>query len=164
MISRTNIPNMKVLLLNPPVEEKKLSIQTDAVLARCAGIILKSEYFLPPIGLAYVASSLREWAGVGVDLLDCMVEGLSLKESIKRIKNTSPDLIFFVLGTPTFDYTMRWIQQLKEQVPQAKIVAVGPHVTVLPDQSLGMGQLDFVIRGEPEVTACKLVNAGAIVQ
>lgn len=150
---------MKALLLVPPVEEKKLSVQTDAVLARCAGIILKSNYFLPPIGLAYLASSLREWARAEVNLLDCMVAGLNSEESINQIKSKSPDLIFFVLGTPTINYSVRWIARLKEELPKAVIVAIGPHVTALPEESLKATRLDFVIRGEPEVTSCNLVGA-----
>ena len=150
---------MKVLCLVPPVEEKKLSIQTDAVLARCAGIILKSDYFLPPIGLAYLAASLREWAEIEVDLLDCMVEGLSFDESINRIKDRNPDIIFFVLGTPTFHYTVRLVRRLKRELPDCRIVAIGAHVTALPEESLKETEIDFIIRGEPEVVASNLVEA-----
>lgn len=149
----------KVLCLVPPAEDKKTSIQTDAVLSRCAGIILKSHYILTPIGLAYLASTLREWAAAQVDILDCLVEDLDLEAALKRIKEISPDVLFFALGTPTLDFTREWILELKKDLPNLKVVAVGPHVTVLPGESLREVPLDFVIRGEPEQVACHLIRA-----
>lgn len=150
---------MKALLLVPPAEDKNSSIQTDAVLSRCAGIILKSHYILTPIGLAYLAASLREWAGFQVEILDCMAEDLDWEGAKKRIKSAAPDLLFFALGTPTLAYTIRWVSTLKEELPRVRIIAVGPHVTTLPEESLKKVQLDFIIRGEPEQAACNLARA-----
>ena len=150
---------MKILLVVPPVGEEQLSIQTDAVLARCAGIILKSHYILPPIGLAYLAAALREWSGAQVKVLDCMAEDINPTESISRIAEQSPDVIFFVLGTPTLKFSLDWVNRLKDVLPGVTVVAIGSHVTALPAESLELGRLDVVIRGEPEVTASELVTA-----
>ncbi|MFH1038930.1 MAG: radical SAM protein [PVC group bacterium] len=150
---------MKVLCLIPPAEDKNSSIQTDAVLSRCAGIVLKSHYILTPIGLAYLASALREWTRADVDILDCLAEDLDLEPALCRIKEISPDVIFFVLGTPTLEFSRRWIRMLKESLPVLRVVAVGPHVTALPEKSLRAVPLDYVIRGEPEQAASHLIKA-----
>ena len=150
---------MNVLCLVPPAENKNTSIQTDAVLSRCAGIILKSHYILTPIGLAYLASAIREWTSSRVGILDCLAEDLDLEQTLPRIKELAPDVIFFALGTPALEFSRRWILRLKENLPDVKVVAVGPHVTALPEESLGAVPLDFVIRGEPEQSAANLIKA-----
>ncbi len=150
---------MKVLLVVLPVEEKALSIQTDAVLARCAGIVLKADYILPPIGLAYLASALREWAKAEVAILDSMAERIGTEESLRRIAAHGPAVVFFVLGTPLIDFTARWLKALKGKLPGVKTVAIGGHVTALPEESLRAVPVDFVIRGEPEATASELLFA-----
>ncbi|HOO78200.1 MAG TPA: radical SAM protein [bacterium] len=150
---------MKVLLVVPPVGEKQLSVQTDAVLSRCAGIILKSHYVLPPIGLMYLAAALKEWSPAEVEVLDCMVEGLREEESIKRIEAKAPQLLFFVLGTPSVKFIRGWLLRIRAAVPGVKTVAVGPHVTALSGESLEAVGMDFVVRGEPERTAADLAAA-----
>jgi radical SAM superfamily enzyme YgiQ (UPF0313 family) len=150
---------MKVLLVVLPVEEKSLSIQTDAVLARCAGIVLKADYILPPIGLAYLASALREWAKADVAILDCMAEGIGTEESLRRIAALGPSVVFFVLGTPLIDFTARWLKALQGRLPEVKTVAIGGHVTALPEESLRAVPVDYIIRGEPESAAADLLLA-----
>jgi radical SAM superfamily enzyme YgiQ (UPF0313 family) len=150
---------MNILLLVLPTEDKKLPIQTDAVLARCPGIFLKSNYLLTPIGLAYLAGMLREWTDSRVDLLDCRAENYSVSEAIRRIKELGPDIIFFTLGTPALDSSGTFFRRLKEEIPNLQVAAVGTHVTVLPRESLEALPIDYIIRGEPEETARDLITA-----
>jgi len=150
---------MKVLLLVLPIEDKKQPVQTDAVLARCPGIFLKSNYLLTPIGLAYLAGALREWSGSRVDFLDCRAENYSPSEAIRRIKELGPDIIFFTLATPSVNFAGRFYRRLKNEIPDVRIAAVGTHVTVLPQESLEVLPIDYIIRGEPEETSCELITA-----
>ncbi|MEA1929026.1 MAG: radical SAM protein, partial [Candidatus Auribacterota bacterium] len=148
---------MNVLFLVPPIGDRKLPVQTDAVLARCPGIFLKSSYFLTPIGLAYLAGAVREWTDSRVDFLDCRVAGYSIPEAISRIRELGPDLIIFTLGTPALEFSARFFGRLKDEIPGLRITAVGTQVTVLPQESLEALPIDFVVRGEPEETASELI-------
>ncbi len=150
---------MKTLVTIPPVGEGQLSVQTDAVLSRCAGIILKSHYIVPPIGAMYLAGALREWSRCEVAALDCMGEGMSEPESVRRIAAAKPDLLFFALGTPSLDFAKSWLAKLRLELPGLKVAAVGPHVTALPEESLREVGMDYVIRGEPERTSAELAEA-----
>jgi len=150
---------MNILLLVLPTEDKKLPVQTDAVLSRCPGIFLKANYLLTPIGLAYLAGALREWTDSRVEFLDCRAENYSPSEAISRIKGLEPDIIFFTLATPSVNFAGRFCRGLKNEIPDLLIAAVGTHVTVLPQESLEALPIDYIIRGEPEETSCDLITA-----
>jgi radical SAM superfamily enzyme YgiQ (UPF0313 family) len=149
---------MKVLLLVLPTKDKKRPVQTDAVLSRCPGIFLKSNYLLTPIGLAYLAGAIREWTSSRVDFLDCRAENYSPSVALRRIKEIEPDIIFFTLATPLIDFAGSFCRRLKDEIPDIRIAAVGTHVTVLPQESLEALPIDYIIRGEPEETSCDLIN------
>jgi len=118
VLLQINSNKMKTLLVIPPVGENQLSVQTDAVLSRCAGIILKSHYVLPPIGVMYLAAALMKWSDAEVHVLDCMVEGIDETASTRRIKAISPDLLFFTLGTPSIDFARGWISRIRQALSE----------------------------------------------
>ena len=65
---------LKAMFVVPPLGEGDFATQTDAVLARCAGIYTKTDYVVPPLGLAYVCAAVEAWAGAEVNLVDAVAE------------------------------------------------------------------------------------------
>ncbi len=84
-------------------------------------------------------------------LLDAPVEGLSIEESIERAAGF--ELLILFTSTPGFANDVRIVEQFKATYPDLLTGMVGPHATVLPEETLqACDSLDFVARGEFDVT------------
>lgn len=96
---------MRILILNPSYSDKKISI--DPILTRCTGIPSKAPYVWPPIGLAYIASAIREFCDVDVKIIDMQVENF--------VMNMIKDFDFLVLnaGTPTINKDIELCERIK---------------------------------------------------
>jgi hypothetical protein len=68
---RWNSKNMRVLLIFPSADQLNLSFAVKT--------------FSPPLGILYIASSLRE-AGVEVDVIDQTGENLSDENLLRRVE------------------------------------------------------------------------------
>lgn len=143
---------MKVLLLNPP---KYLSSGMRE--GRCTGVA-KGEFTIPPISLAYVASILSG-AGHDIKLIDAIPLGYTMDDIVKKSEKMNPDLIIVNTSLETFFGDIETIKNLRANA-NAKVAAIGNHVTAVPEKSLeySRGVFDVVIRGEPEITSLDLAN------
>jgi len=127
----------------------------------------------PPIGAAYIASSLRG-AGYTVSLLDalgenidnhfkwgkdCLVFGLNFEDYISYIPDDI-DVIAFSLG-----FSFEWplyrevINLTKKSHPNAFIIAGGEHATAAPEFTLRETGIHACILGEGEETILDLMRA-----
>ena len=113
-----------------------------AALDRAGRRLVKSSAYWYPVWLAYPTGLLE-----GARLLDAPSHHISADETI----NIAKEYEFLVLytSTPGFPGDIRLVQRIKEVNPQMKIAFVGPHVTVLPEQSLrDCAAMDFIVRKE----------------
>jgi len=145
-----------VLLLIPP-QPKGVSVQADAVLARCAGVYSKTDYHIPPLGLCYIAGILRE-NGFSVSVIDCPAGNISEREALVRIKAIRPDFIIISPGTSALTNDLDFIKRLGDEGLAFTSIGCGTHLTVLPEDGLS-GGLDYIVRGEPEMTTLELISA-----
>ncbi len=112
-----------------------------------------------PLGLAYIAAYLREAGYNDIKALDASNEGLNVDETAERIISMKPDVLAVTSSTPQIKNAWRTIEKVKKTNPETKTVLGGFHPSSLPDESLGTGFVDFVVRGEGEQTMLELVNA-----
>lgn len=117
---------MRLLLLNPPF----------------SGLYHELGFILPPLGLAYLASSLRAH-GHSVSLKDLNVEDPPSNLS-------SFDLVGITADTPRYPRALAWAKRAKES--GARVVMGGPHVSFLDEEALHSGWVDLILRGEGETT------------
>ena len=102
----------------------------------------KIESYWYPVWLAYPTGMLD-----GARLLDAPSHHVSAEETI----NIAKEYEFLVLytSTPGFPGDIRLAERIKQSNPNIKIAFVGPHVTVLPEQSLKEGRaIDVAVRKE----------------
>jgi hopanoid biosynthesis associated radical SAM protein HpnJ len=128
---------LKTLFLNPPSFEN-----FDGGAGSRWPATREIESYWYPVWLAYPAGMLE-----GARLLDAPPHHVSAEETI----NIAKDYEFLVLytSTPGFPGDIRLVQRIKDVNPKIKVAFVGPHVTVLPEQSLRDGSaIDFVVRKE----------------
>lgn len=128
---------MKTLLLNPPSFEK-----FDGGAGSRYQATREITSFWYPIWLAYPAGLIKESR-----LLDAPADGVTAEQTIQIAENY--DFVVFFTSTPGFRSDVRLAQMLKEAKPQTKIAFVGPHVSVLTEESLcSSTAIDFVARRE----------------
>ncbi len=128
---------MKTLLLNPPSFEN-----FDGGASSRWPATREIPSFWYPVWLSYPAGMLP-----GSRLLDAPPHRIGVEETIRIAR----DYEFIVVFTSTVGFAsdIRLARALKEARPDVKIAFVGPHVQVLPTQSLlAADAVDFVVRGE----------------
>jgi len=136
---------VRVLLVNPPTMGSSESYD-----------LLKIS--MPPLGLAYIAAA-AEQEGHSVSILDCAALGLDMSEAEHRIRKSMPEIVGVTSTTPQIERAMEVVRLAKKAVPGVWTVAGGPHVTMLPEQTLAENQdLDFCVIGEGESSFVQLAE------
>jgi radical SAM superfamily enzyme YgiQ (UPF0313 family) len=105
----------------------------------------------PHLGLAYLAA-VSEERGDEVFLFDADVEAESISEAVKRF---DPEVVGITANTPQVKSAWRTAAAIKS-VKDIPVVLGGPHVSVLPAESVSRAEVDVVVRGEGEAVWVKL--------
>ncbi|MFC2091838.1 B12-binding domain-containing radical SAM protein [Elusimicrobiota bacterium] len=136
---------MKVLLINPPVNNKKF------------GKFHSLMEPMPCIGLAYIAAVL-ERSGHTVKILDNYVCGYSFENISHLIDEFRPDITGFSVLTPSVNYCLDLASKIKKRYPPIKLIAGNVHPTLFPEEFLKPGYFDIVVRGEGENTMVEVTH------
>ena len=104
---------------------------------------------MPPLGLAYIASVLRQ-GGHSVKMVDMNV---STKRLPSRLGDF--DLVGISSDTPRHNISIQIAKKVKEQ--KIPVIMGGPHVTFMEEEALKSGAVDYVVRGEGEYSMLNLV-------
>ena len=99
----------------------------------------------PHLGLAYLAA-VSEERGDEVVIFDADVEKQSVAEFAQEFR---PHIVGITANTPQVKQAWRTAEAIKE-VHDCLVVLGGPHVSVLPDESVQKPQVDIIVRGEGE--------------
>jgi anaerobic magnesium-protoporphyrin IX monomethyl ester cyclase len=150
---------IKALFLVPPLAPGDFATQTDAVLARCAGIFTKTDYVVPPLGLAYCAAAVEEWADAEVGLVDAVAGKNGVDEILDVVAAERPDLLYVAAGTSTLWRDLAFLARAKAASPGTATAVMGTHVSARPDDGFAGPGADFLVRGEPEATCADLARA-----
>ncbi len=111
-----------------------------------------------PFRIAY-AATITEQKGWRVAVLDAWAEGLSLLQSLRRIRSESPDILVLEADAPTTLVVLQCAQEIKES-GHPKVVICGPAPTFSPHTLLGRDSpIDAGMVGEYEETAVELFEA-----
>lgn len=102
--------------------------------------------YIYPIVPAYAATLLKN-EGYEVSWDDGIAQGWTLPKYYREMEKTSPDLILIETKTPVVQTHWGIIDRLKEVLPETKVVLVGDHVTALPQESMEMSRVDYILTG-----------------
>jgi radical SAM superfamily enzyme YgiQ (UPF0313 family) len=133
-----------------------------------------SNVVAPPLGLAYIAGSLRA-AGIkstivdstGLDLdrltkldyAECLSIGLPMNEAVARLPENADVIGVSCMFSSSWPYDRRMIGLIRERFPHAWIVVGGEHVTACADWILeNYGDVDACVLGEGEETFVELIR------
>lgn len=129
---------MKVLLSTPPGKTTEL---------------------WPPLGLLYIASSLRSVRQDDVKVVDAFCENLGQDELVSRVVNERPDVFGINCSTHTFLSTIDTLRKVGEALPDTTLVLGGFHATFAAEHILkDYPFVDYVVKGEAERSFPKLLE------
>lgn len=112
----------------------------------------------PPLGLLYIASSLRN-AGYDVHFYDEGAE-TKLPPLIEYLKTVQPDICGFSLYTTNVINSFNLIRDVKKHFKKCRIVVGGPHATAVPQRTLKeCPEIDYLVLGEGELAIVELLKA-----
>lgn len=143
---------MNILLLNPP---NKNTIEMED-----SNEIVKEHGSYPPLGLLYLASSIKKFSKYkhNIKIIDSFSENLDFKDIEKTIKNFNPDLIGITAYTPILYDALKTLKLAKKINPKIITVIGGHHSDLYPKETLSQEGIDFAILGEAEYTLPNLID------
>jgi anaerobic magnesium-protoporphyrin IX monomethyl ester cyclase len=137
---------MNALVLNPPFHRRYSRSQRSPA-------VIKSGVVYYPIWLAY-ATGVLEQNGFSVRLVDAPAAGYDLPYVLELAEELQPRLVVIDTSTPSIHNDVQVAEAIKNRVPAAFTLLVGPHVSVLPEDTLQMSpSIDAIARGEYDHTA-----------
>lgn len=107
---------MKVLLLNPPGD--KLYVRS-----YYCGSTSKANYLFQPLDLLMLSGRLSQEHDIF--LLDCIADGLSSEEAIKKIIACQPEVLICVVSIVSWESDAVFLSKLKKKLPNLKVIANG---------------------------------------
>jgi radical SAM superfamily enzyme YgiQ (UPF0313 family) len=145
------MPNVRVLFLNPP-SISKLDTAGARFQAR-----RKANTLWYPIWLAYGAGVLENECESF--LIDCPAEGIELPDLSGILAQIRPQVIAVYTSTPGIQNDISICREMRNLLGDVKIVLLGPHVTVLPEETLLLSEAVWgAARGEFEYTILELAR------
>ncbi|MFH0864279.1 MAG: radical SAM protein [Candidatus Gottesmanbacteria bacterium] len=144
----------KILLINPPAAEGIKMVRE----GRCMQREGAWAAVWAPISLATIAAVLKKNRHK-IKLIDAIVENLDFTDIGIIIRGFDPDLIILNTATGSIISDLSLASLAKKIKPRVLVAAFGIHVSVLPEECLNsQPSLDFIIRGEPELTSLELAD------
>jgi len=147
---------MSILLVYPGV-----------LIGRRGGIPCEGNGF-PSLGVNYLATVLRK-KGHNVVVQDAFSSQITgacgdiwelHKKLEKRVLDLKPDIVGISFLTPSRKESLCVARIVKRVEPNIRVVAGGPHATVMHNQLLAnYPEIDVVVIGEAERTLCELVES-----
>jgi anaerobic magnesium-protoporphyrin IX monomethyl ester cyclase len=134
---------MKVCLISPPYNSAAESV---------VGITS------PPLGLAYIASMLRQ--NHEVKIIDSIILNYTLRDIEKELQTFNPDVVGIASVTPSI-YEACKVAKIAKKVREDCIVVLGgPHATFMSRQTLEECKyIDIIVKGEGEETTKELIES-----
>ena len=141
-----------VLLVNPPSPDGAIWIRSQHRVGRRT----RENMIWPQVSLAQMAALLHPRYKVAI--IDAIAERMGWKEFEEKVRKVQPKYYLTQVTAPTLTNDM--VGCFLAKSIGAKTMAMGTHVTPMARQTLEpYPALDFVLRGEPEMTLVELVDA-----
>jgi radical SAM superfamily enzyme YgiQ (UPF0313 family) len=136
---------VSILLINPPWRIKRENIW-----AKIGGV-------LPPLGLGYLASVIRE-QGMDVEILDMNALSIPVEDLPRHLSGKRYEWIGITATTNLVHNALRVAELARAHLPEVKVIMGGVHPTVLPEEVLSVPSVDYVVRGEGEITIAEILK------
>ncbi len=113
----------------------------------------------PPLGLMYLTAYLKkENVSINIKIVDTRVTRISPEKLRVLLEEFHPDITGISAVTMEANSMHELAGIVKGTLPQCKVIAGGPHPSSFLKRTLEDRNIDFVVRGEGEVTFKELVD------
>ncbi len=131
-----------------------MSSDKKVMLVKCLNEARRDVYSFKqiPLGIAYLAAVLKERCNVVV--FDMLVDD----DLMGTLRREQPDIIGLSIFSVDFIFVRPLISLMREEFPNALIVAGGAHATTEPRHVLDCG-VDLIVRGEGERAFVEIVDS-----
>lgn len=130
---------MKILLINPPMQEN-------------------DKPSFPSFGIAYITHELKKH-GYSVEILDIDAYRYSKPEVVQFIKKSDADIVGIGGLVTVYPYLHWLIPEIKNLMPRVKIILGGPVASSLKEKCFEKFAIDYEVIGEGEITIIELLKA-----
>ncbi len=103
----------KLLLLNPPGTKKYFR----DYYCTC---VSKAKYYYHPLDLVYISGRLDLHYELSV--IDAIAEEFTPSTTLEKIKELNPQIIFFLISSPSYEEDIPFLTQLKEALPKTQFI------------------------------------------
>lgn len=134
--------NRKILFITPPYH--------------CGVVEVAGRW--APLTFAYLAGEVRKW-GFEPFINDAMTKQKGFPEIRKKIEEISPGFVATTAITSTIIDSLEILRIAKEVNPEIKTIIGGVHPTFMYEEVLNNDFVDFIVRGEGEITLSELLTA-----
>ncbi|MBN2482682.1 MAG: radical SAM protein [Candidatus Omnitrophica bacterium] len=141
---------MKITLINPANN----MVTSRGLLENIAA----SLSIYPPLGLLYLASYMARYGSHEVNLIDCQREPGGIDSIEKYLRDTSPRIVGIYAVTFNLANVLAIAKIVKAVDEKITVCIGGPHCSVYPFQTIEFAEVDFVVRGDGEITLAELVD------
>ncbi len=135
---------MKILLVNPP--------RWNELVGKNPSIIEKHRGYNPPLGLLYLASSLKKNTAHEVEVLDTQPLELNYSQLEFLLSQKNFDVVGVSAMTFTLVDAFKTVQVAKKVRPEAKSVLGGTHIHLFPEETIRLDGVDYALMGEAELS------------
>ncbi len=111
---------------------------------------------IQPLSLLYAAAILEQ-AGAKVEFVDATSAGLSLEQTIERVRASEPDVLGYTLATLDFAFSIEWITAIRKAV-NVPVVVGGIHMSQYPLETLSHPAIDWGVMTDAERTLPRLLE------
>jgi anaerobic magnesium-protoporphyrin IX monomethyl ester cyclase len=142
-INTLTMTNKKILFITPPYH---------------AGVVEVAGSWIP-LYLVYLAGAAKK-SGFDAEIYDAMTKKVGYEEIEKKIVESSPDFVGVSTITCTVPDAIKVIELAKRINPNIKTILGGVHASLMYHEMFSLtDSLDFIVRGEGELTIPELLNA-----
>jgi len=120
-----------------------------------------ADYHLLPMGLAYIAASLKS-VGAEVKYIDLETDKQGKEKLSLVLREWKPHYIGFSIIPRYVDNALKLAKEFKSKRCDAKLVAGGIHPSVAPELFLEDDSFDYVIRGDGEIPFKSLIRKDSL--
>lgn len=140
---------MKILLVNPG---QKLALKANNPV-----IIDKERGKNPPLGILYLAATIRQAARHQVDVVDLNLGDVQIEDFETLVRQGGYQVLGVSVNTFTLFDGLKVIDSFRGVCPGGKVIAGGPHVAVYPRETVALG-VDVAVKREGEIIINEILD------